>query len=53
MSSFTQIRLEIEEGIATITLNRPEKMNAYTGVMGQEINAALDQTDADDSVRAV
>lgn len=53
MSTFTQIRLEIEEGIATITLNRPEKMNAYTGVMGQEINAALDQTDADDSVRAV
>jgi enoyl-CoA hydratase/carnithine racemase len=53
MSQYTQIILDKADGIATITLNRPEKMNAYTRTMGQEIMAAMDDTDADDSVRAV
>lgn len=53
MTDFTQIRLDIEGGIATITLHRPEKMNAFTRVMMDEFIAALDVTDADDSVRAV
>ena len=53
MTGFTQIRLGIADGIATITLHRPEKMNAFTRVMMQEIIDALDVTDADDSVRAV
>ena len=51
--SYTQIKLDIADGIATITLHRPEKMNAFTRVMMQEVIAALDVTDADDSVRAV
>lgn len=51
--SYTQISLEIAEGIATITLDREAKMNAFTGVMMTEMIAAFDQTDADDSVRAV
>ena len=51
--SYTQISLEISEGIATLTLNRPEKMNAFTNTMMNEIIDAIDQTDADDSVRAV
>ena len=51
--SYTQISLDISEGIATLTLNRPEKMNAFTNTMMNEIIAAMDQTDADDSVRAV
>ncbi len=51
--SYTQITLEKADGVAVITLNRPEKMNAYTRTMGEEIMAALDDTDADDSVRAV
>ncbi len=53
MSGYSQIDLDISEGIATLTLNRPEKMNAFTGTMMNEIIDALDRTDADDAVRAV
>ncbi len=53
MTQFTQIKLERADGIATITLHRPEKMNAFTRVMMAELIAALDVTDADDRVRAV
>lgn len=53
MSDYTQILVDKTDGIATITLNRPEKMNAYTRVMGEEIMAAMDDIDADDDVRAV
>ncbi|AWW73935.1 enoyl-CoA hydratase [Erythrobacter sp. KY5] len=51
--STTQIIVDKADGIATITLNRPDKMNAYTRTMGAEIIAAMDDIDADDSVRAV
>ena len=50
---FQDIAYEVSEGIATITLNRPDKMNAFTGRMMHEIIAALDATDADDSVKVV
>jgi enoyl-CoA hydratase/carnithine racemase len=50
---YSQINLDIGEGIATLTLNRPEKMNAFTGTMMGEIIDAIDRTDSDDSVRAV
>lgn len=53
MTGYTQIIVDKRDGIATITLNRPDKMNAYTRVMGEEIMAAMDDIDADDSVRAV
>ncbi|WP_095012807.1 crotonase/enoyl-CoA hydratase family protein [Tsuneonella mangrovi] len=53
MTDYTQIKLEIADKIATITLHRPEKMNAFTRTMMDEIIAALDVTDADDSIRAV
>ncbi|MEM6909502.1 MAG: crotonase/enoyl-CoA hydratase family protein [Pseudomonadota bacterium] len=53
MTEPTQILVSKTDGIATITLNRPEKMNAYTTTMGAEIIAAMDAIDADDSVRAV
>jgi enoyl-CoA hydratase/carnithine racemase len=53
LTDFTQIKLDIASGIATITLHRPEKMNAFTRLMMAELIAALDVTDADDSVRAV
>ena len=53
MSDFSQIKLEIEGAIATVTLHRPEKMNAFTRVMMDEFIRALDITDADDAVRAV
>jgi enoyl-CoA hydratase/carnithine racemase len=51
--SFETIKYEIADRILTITLNRPEKLNAFTGVMGREFIEALDMADADDDVRAV
>ena len=50
---FQDIAYDVSEGIATITLNRPDKMNAFTGRMMHEIISALDMTDADDNVKAV
>ncbi|MFC4293331.1 crotonase/enoyl-CoA hydratase family protein [Sphingorhabdus arenilitoris] len=53
MGDFTQIRYAVTDNIATITLYRPDKMNAFTNVMMAELIAAFDQIDADDDVRAV
>ena len=50
---YQTIRLDVADGIATITLNRPEKLNAVNGQMIDELIAAADQADADDAVRAV
>lgn len=44
---------ELSDGILTITLNRPEKMNAFTTQMGEQLGAALDRADADDAVRVI
>lgn len=52
-SEFSQILYDVTDHIATITLHRPDKMNAFTGTMMNEVIAALDLTDADDDVRAV
>ena len=43
----------VEDGIATITLNRPDRMNAFTTRMRDELVSLFDETDADDAVRAV
>lgn len=53
MTEFTQICYDVEDGIATITLNRPDKMNAFTNRMMNEMISAFDAIDADDAVRAV
>jgi enoyl-CoA hydratase/carnithine racemase len=53
MADYSQILLDVADGVATLTLNRPQKMNAFTGTMMSEIIDAFDRTDADDSVRAV
>ncbi len=50
---FETILYEVEEGIATITLNRPDKLNAFTARMMADLISAFDATDADDAVRAV
>lgn len=50
---FTQIRYDVADGIATITLSRPDKLNAFTGQMMIELIEAFDRVDADDAVRAV
>lgn len=50
---FLQIRLEVEDRIATITLDRPGRLNAFTPLMRDELVTALDTVDADDDVRVV
>ena len=50
---FSQIKYDVSDQVATITLNRPEKLNAFTNTMLREIIDAFDRSDADDNVRAV
>src|SRR5262245_41388606 len=50
---FSEILLDVADGIATITLHRPEKLNAFTVTMMKELLEAFDATDADDAVRVV
>jgi len=47
------LRFVLEGPVARLTLNRPDKLNAFNTQMMQEMIAAFDQTDADDSVRVV
>jgi len=51
--AYEQIIYEAAENILTITLNRPEKLNAFTGQMMAEMIDAFDKADADDEVRAI
>lgn len=53
MPEFQTIQLAFEDQIATITLNRPDRMNAFTDAMARELIDAFDVTDANDDVRAV
>src|SRR3954471_17493771 len=50
---FTEIRYEAADGVLTITLNRPDRLNAFTPTMMNELIAAFDRADADDDVRVV
>ncbi len=50
---YEQILYEIDDGVATVTLNRPEKLNAMTAQMGAELADAMAEADADDGVRVV
>lgn len=50
---YEQIRCERDGPFMIITLNRPDKLNAYTGRMGAEITDAFEQADRDDAVRAI
>ena len=51
--AFEHILYDVTDGIATITLHRPDKMNAFTARMMHEVIEALDMTDADDDVKVV
>lgn len=50
---YEQIKYEVAERILTITINRPDHLNAYTELMGDEIMDALDHAEADDNIRAI
>ena len=51
--AYEQILYSVEDRILTLTLNRVERLNAFTGVMCRELIDAFDRADADNSVRAV
>jgi enoyl-CoA hydratase/carnithine racemase len=51
--SWTQLLYKVDDRVATITLNRPDRLNAYTQVMAAELREAFAQADADESVRAI
>jgi enoyl-CoA hydratase/carnithine racemase len=51
--AYQQIKYAVQDGILTITLNRPDKLNAFTQVMLSELLDALDKADRDDQVRAI
>jgi enoyl-CoA hydratase/carnithine racemase len=51
--AYEQIALELKDGVATITLNRPEKLNAYTAQMGSELHRAFAELDANDDARVI
>ncbi len=50
---FEQIKTELADNVLTITLDRPERLNAWTAQMGAELRAAFDEADTDDDVRAI
>lgn len=51
--TFQTLLYDVSDGVATLTLNRPDKLNAFTPLMRDELIAAFDASDADDAVRAV
>ncbi|MBO0743191.1 MAG: enoyl-CoA hydratase/isomerase family protein [Hyphomicrobiaceae bacterium] len=51
--SWQEILYQVRDGVATITLNRPEKLNAWTAVMARELREALTAAQADEGVRAI
>jgi enoyl-CoA hydratase/carnithine racemase len=53
MPTYETIKLDIADGVATLTLNRPDRMNAFTPQMATDMIAAFDETDANDDVRVV
>ena len=48
-----QVRYDVADSVATITLDRPDRLNAFTAQMAEELIGAFDAADADDDVRAV
>jgi enoyl-CoA hydratase/carnithine racemase len=53
MSDFEHISTDVSESILTITLNRPDRLNAWTETMARELIESFDRADADDTIRAI
>lgn len=53
MTEYTAIHYDVSGPVATITLDRPQRLNAFTARMALELIDALDAVDADDNVRVV
>ncbi len=53
MTAYETVLVDVADGVATITLNRPERMNAWNATLARELSTALDAADADDAVRVI
>jgi enoyl-CoA hydratase/carnithine racemase len=51
--SLQQTIYQVANGVATITLNRPDKLNAWTAIMEQEVSSCLEKAERDDNVRVI
>ena len=51
--TYQHILYEVSEKIATITLNRPDRMNAWTPIMERDVRHAMETASADDNVRVI
>jgi 2-(1,2-epoxy-1,2-dihydrophenyl)acetyl-CoA isomerase len=51
--SYTAIRYNAVEGVATVTLSRPDRLNAFTAEMHADLRAALDEAERDETVRCL
>ena len=49
----SEILYDVSDRVATITLNRPDKLNAWTAVMEKEVRAAVHEAEADEAVRVI
>ena len=50
---YAEVLYEVKDRVATVTLNRPDKLNAWTAVMGREVRAAMHEANEDDGVRVI
>src|SRR5215211_9140150 len=53
VNEFEQIKVNVDEDVAVVTLDRPERLNAWTARMGHELSQAFRALDADDAVRVI
>ncbi|HKZ03847.1 MAG TPA: enoyl-CoA hydratase [Methylomirabilota bacterium] len=50
---YAEVLYDVKDRVATVTLNRPDKLNAWTAQMGREVRAAMSEAAADESVRVI
>ena len=50
---YSEILTELQNKVLTVTLNRPDRLNAYTGVMRDELVQLFESADRDDGIRVV